>query len=153
MSDPEPTGAVSARLEALYDAYEGFDVTQTTAGVGPEEFDDVAERGDVAEVRVHVESGDGLLAVPVDVEWTRPGGVVDGERSLEAAAEGLVRRQTGVDCSIEELLRVSLVCLQCEASGEGVWELVALFGAAAESGDPAAGAAWRDGLPESSRAI
>lgn len=155
MSDRGPSGAAAARLESLYDAYEGFDVTQTTVSVAPEDFDAVRDRGDVAEVRVHVESGDGLLAVPGDDAWTRPGGVVDGERPLGAAAEALVRRQTGVECSIEELRRVSLDCLQCEATGDQVWELVALFGATAESGTPTAGAAWREGLPGpgSSRAL
>ena len=157
VSSREPYGGVSEQLQALYEANEGFDVIQTTVSVGPEEFAAGAERGDVAEVRIEVEGGDGLLAVPGDGEWTRPGGVVEGGRPLPVAAEELVRRQTGVDCTVEELHSVSLVCLQCEESGEQVWELVALFGAAVESGSgseaPAAEAVWCEGLSGSSRAF
>ena len=153
MSVRQPSGEVSAYLDSLYEEYEGFDVAQTTVGVDPEEFAAVAERGDVAEVRVRVEGADGLLAVPGDDEWSRPGGVVDDGRPLATAAEDLVRRQTGVDCTVEELRRVSLVCLQCEATGDQVWELRALFGAEAGSGTPAAEAAWRDQLPDPSAAF
>lgn len=153
MSIRQPSGEVSSSLEALYEEYEGFDVSQTTVGVDPEEFAVVAERGDVAEVRVRVEGTEGLLAVAGDDDWTRPGGVVDGDRPLAVAAEELVRRQTGVTCSVEELRSVSLVCLQCEASGDQVWELRTLFGAEAGAGTPTEGAAWREELPDSTASL
>lgn len=154
MTDRQPSGEATALLETLYEEYEGFDVTQTTVSVDPEEFDAI-DAGDVVEVRVRIEGSDGLLAVPADGEWERPGGVVpvDGERSLSSAGEELVRQQTGVDCHIEELCRVSLVCLQSEASGEKRWRVSALFSATVESGTPTAGAAWRESLPESSAAF
>jgi ADP-ribose pyrophosphatase YjhB (NUDIX family) len=151
MSGRDPSESVAAPLESLYEAHEGFDVSQTTVAVGPEEFAAVAERGGVTEVRVEVEGSDGLLAVANEGEWIRPGGVVEGERPLSVAAEELVRRQTGVECSVEELHRVALVCLQCEASEDEAWELRAIFGAAVESGAPTAGAAWCDGFAGGSR--
>ncbi|MFW5964522.1 MAG: hypothetical protein ACOCQM_06620, partial [Natronomonas sp.] len=114
MSSPD-VGGVSAYLDALYERYEGFDVQQTTVSVDSEEFESVEGRGDIAEVRVRVEGADGVLAVSGDDEWVTPGGVVE-EGSLPAAARELVERQTGVDCRIEALDRVSLVCLQCDAS-------------------------------------
>lgn len=153
MSVRQPSEDVSTYLDSLYEEHDGFDVNQTTVGVAPDEFAAVAERGDVAEVRVQVEGAEGLLAVPGDDEWTRPGGVVEGDRPLAATAEELVRRQTGVDCTVESLQSVSLVCLQCEESGDQVWELQALFTAAAESGAPSADAAWRDQLPNYSTAF
>jgi ADP-ribose pyrophosphatase YjhB (NUDIX family) len=153
MSVRQPSGEVSAYLESLYEEFEGFDVAQTTVGVDPEDFATVAERGDVAEVRVSVEGNDGLLAVPGDDEWARPGGVVAGGLALAAPPEDIVRRQTGVDCAVEELRRVSLVCLQCEATGDQVWELRALFGAEAGAGTPAADAAWREELPDPSAGL
>ncbi|QLD88493.1 hypothetical protein HWV07_05370 [Natronomonas salina] len=153
MTARQPSEGVSSYLDSLYDAYDGFDVTQTTVSVDPEEFEAVAERGDVAEVRVQVEGAEGLLAVPGDDEWARPGGLVTGDRPLDATAEELVRRQTGVDCTVEDLRKVTLLCLQCEATGDQVWELVALFEATALAGTPTAEAAWRDRLPGSSAAF
>lgn len=148
MSVRQPSETVSAHLDSLYAAFDGFDVTQTTVSVAPEEFAAVEERGDVAEVRARIESEEGLLAVPEDGEWVRPGGVVEGEDPLPEAAERLVGGQTGVDCSLEELRRVSLVSLQCEASGDQVWELKALFAGTAESGTLDDGAVWRESLPD-----
>lgn len=153
MSVRQPSEGVSSYLDSLYAKYDGFDVTQTTVTVDPEEFAAVAERGDVAEVRVQVEGAEGLLAVPGDDEWAMPGGEVAGDRPLAATAEELVRRQTGVDCAVDDLRKVTLLCLQCEATGDQVWELVALFEATARAGTPTAGAAWREQLPGSSAAF
>jgi ADP-ribose pyrophosphatase YjhB (NUDIX family) len=156
MSSPEISGGVSAYLDALYEQYEGFDVQQTTVSVDPEEFDSVDTRGDIAEVRVRVEGTDGVLAVSGDDEWVTPGGVVEAGTSLSAAASELVERQTGVDCHIEGLDRVSLVCLQCDGSDREVWQLSALFEASvddAETTAPAEGAAWRQSLSESTVAF
>lgn len=153
MSVRQPSEGVSSHLDALYEKYDGFDVDQTTVGVDPAEFEAVAGGGDVVEVRVHVEGSEGLLAVPGDDEWARPGGVVEGDRPLAATAEELVGQQTGVDCSVETLRSVSLVCLQCEETGEQAWALQALFAATAGTETPAAGAAWRDQLPSYSTAF
>ncbi len=157
MSSPDISGGVSAYLDALYERYEGFDVQQTTVSVDSEEFDSVDTRSDIAEVRVRVEGADGVLAVSGDDEWVTPGGVVEAGGSLPAAARELVERQTGVDCRIETLERVSLVCLQCDASEREVWQLSALFEASAdgdaETTTPAEGAAWRQSVSESSAAF
>lgn len=153
MSEPTPSEDVAARLEALYDAYDGFDVTQTTVTVGRSEFESVESRGDVAEVRVRVRGADGVLAVTEDDERVTPGGVVDGDGPLTDAAAELVAEQTGVDCRIEGLDRVSLACLQCEETGAEVWELSALFAAVADSQAPADGAAWCERLPDHSVAF
>lgn len=153
METASPSADISAHLDALYEEFDGFDVNQTTVSVGGEEFDERKERGDIVEVQVRVEGTDGVLAVPAEDEWAKPGGIVDGQTQLSTAAGELVRQQTAVDCQIEELIRVSLVCLQSERSGDQVWRLSALFAADAESGSPAGDAAWREQLPESSRAF
>ena len=146
--------AISAYLDRLYDAYDGFDVQQTTVTLSPGEFTSVATRGDSARVRMRVEGVDGVLAVKSDEGWSPPGGTVDTLSddwltvdptvSLEAAAPELVRRQTGVDCRVDDLLRLSLVCLQCEESNDQVWEISALFSGEPEEGTPTDNAAWRE---------
>jgi len=165
MSTREPTEAVSSHLDALYEAFDGFDVTQTTVSVDAEEFAAFEGCG-VTEVRVQVEGSEGVLAVPDGGEWAPPGGVVEGGHSLSAAAERLVRDQTGVDCTVEDLLRVSLVCLQREDEGgrpggdgdrnpDQAWELHALFSGSVrtDGAEPGSGAAWRESLPEPSAAF
>lgn len=156
MSPPGPTddvgvsddAAVAAYLDALYDGYEGFDVTQTTVSVGPAEFSEIEARGDVAEARVRVEGADGVLAVPDGDEWVSPGGVVDDAESLSDAAGRMVREQTGVDCDVEGLHRVSIACVQCEEIGDEVWELTAVFAGSAEPETPEGDATWRDSLSD-----
>ena len=155
--------AISIYLDRLYDAYDEFDVQQTTVTVSPGEFTTVATRGDSARVRVRVEGSDGVLAVRSDDGWSPPGGTVetlsddwlagDPTTSLETAAPKLVRRQTGIDCRVNDLLRLSLVCLQCEQSGDQVWEVSALFSGEPESGTPIEGAAWREHATELSVAF
>lgn len=153
MSVRQPSETVSAHLDSLYAAFDGFDVTQTTVSVGPDEFAAVEERGDTAEVRARIESERGLLAVPDGDEWRRPGGVVDGESPLSEAAERLIEGQTGIDCSLEKLRCVSLVCLQCEERDDQTWELKALFVGTAAAETPSGEAIWRESLPEMSLAL
>jgi ADP-ribose pyrophosphatase YjhB (NUDIX family) len=153
MSSSDISDDVSVYLDALYDRYDDFDVQQTTVCVDSEKFEAVADRSGLAEVRVRVEGTDGVLAVGGDDEWVAPGGVVESADSLSAAAVEFVSRQTGVDCRIENLDRVSLVCLQCETSDREVWQLSAVFDALAEAGTPSEGATWRQAVPEPSVAF
>jgi hypothetical protein len=151
MSGRHPSADVATYLDALYEHHDGFDVTQTTVSVDPEEFTEAATDGDVARVQARIEGADGLLAVPGEDGWALPNAVVD-EPSDEAAGD-VVREQTGVEPIIEALREVSLVCLQCEELGEEVWELSAVFEGVVESGTPTGEAAWREGLPEQSAAF
>lgn len=157
MSTRQSSSTVSGHLDRLSEHYDGFDVQQTTVTVGPEEFESAAERGDTAEVRVRIEGSDGVLAVRDGEGWAIPGGVVsaaDGAtHSLSAVAPELVRKQTGVECRIDDLLELSLVCLQCDVSGDQVWKLSALFAGTAEFGTPVEGATWRAHEFESSMAF
>lgn len=148
MSGRHPSDDVAAYLDALYERHDGFDVTQTTVSVDPEEFADAREQGDVARVQVHIEGTNGLLAVPNGGDWTVPEAIVE-EPSLDVAGD-IVREQTGIEPNVEALRSVSLVCLQCEELGEEVWELSAVFEGSVESGTPNEGAVWRESLPEQS---
>lgn len=148
MSGRHPSDDVAAYLDALYERYDGFDVTQTTVSVDPDEFTEAQEQGDIARVQAHVKGDDGLLAVSNGEEWTVPEAIVE-EPSLDVASD-IVREQTGVEPNIEALRSVSLVCLQCEELGDEIWELSAVFEGDVESGTPAEGVVWRESLPEQS---
>lgn len=138
---------VIARLETLYEAYDSFDVTQATVPVGDEAFE-AADRRGVVEVRVRVEGPAGVLAVPAGDEWRPPGGTVEDE-TLEVAAEGLVRRQTGVEADVEDLDAVRLVCLEHEDTEAKRRELSVLFSATPRSAAADGAAVWRDRLSPS----
>lgn len=148
MSGRHPSDDVAAYLDALYERHDGFDVTQTTVSVDPEEFTEAKQQGDVARVQARIKGADGLLAVPNGDSWTVPEAIVE-EPSLDVASD-IVREQTGVEPNIRTLRSVSLVCLQCEELGDEVWELSAVFEGDVESGTPAGGAVWRESLPEQS---
>jgi hypothetical protein len=135
------SGGVSRYLDVLYEEYDRFDVQQTTVGVDPEEFSTLEDLPDGTAVRVRVESGKGVLALPDGDEWTLPSGVLDADPVPEAVA-GLVERRTGVRCTIDGLNRVSIVCLRCETLGEEIWTLSALFSGTAVDGTPNRGAVW-----------
>jgi hypothetical protein len=66
MTDRQPPGEAAGLLDALYEEYDDFYVTQTTVSVDAEEI--AAVDGDDVEVRVRIEGSDGLLAVPGDDE-------------------------------------------------------------------------------------
>ena len=139
-----PTEWLSERLDAIYESYSGFDFRQTTVGVDDEEFEEIADRGDTASVRVRVRGPDGVLALSDDDGWSIPGGVVDSDRPLAAVAADIVRDQTGVRCRINELVRIELTCLRHEHSGGMVYELAALFDGSLVGGEPNAKTVWRD---------
>lgn len=135
--------SASRYLDALYDEYNRFDVQQTTLGVTPDEFAAIEEAPDGAELRVRIEGDEGVLSVPDGDGWTLPGGVVDAEPDRKTVSE-LVERQTGIRCEIDGLNRVSLVCLQCDAVGDELWALSALFAGTPVKGSVRNGGAWRE---------
>jgi hypothetical protein len=133
----------SQYLDVLYEEYEHFDVQQTTVGVNPHEFAALEEHPDGVAIRVRVGGEDGTLMLSDEDEWELPGGVIDAEPVPETIA-ALVERKTGVQCEIDGLDRISIVCLQCEVVGDDIWTLSALFTATAVGGSPRNGAIWRD---------
>lgn len=133
----------SRYLDVLYDEYDRFDVQQTTIGINPDEFAALEARPDGASIRIRVEGDAGVLALPDGDGWSLPGGVLETDPVPETVAT-LVRQRTGVQCEIDGLERVSIVCLQCEVIDDDIWTLSALFGATAVDGAPRDGAVWRE---------
>lgn len=133
----------SRYLDVLYDEYNRFDVQQTTVGINPEELAALEDNPEGVSIQVRIENEGGVLVLPDGDEWALPGGVLDADPFPDAVAT-LVERRTGVQCTVDGLDRVSIVCLQCEALEEDVWTLSALFAATAVGGSPRRGAVWRE---------
>jgi len=134
---------VDAYLDALYGAFDGFDVQQTTVAVNPEEFETVEAYPEGIGVRAVVDGEEGVLAVRNDGEWSLPSGVVDRDPTGGTVA-ALVESRTGLRCEIDSLRRVSIVSLQCEVVDGTVWTLSALFSGTALGGHLREDADWRD---------
>ncbi len=137
------SAGVSEYLDVLYDAYDAFDVQQTTVGVNPDEFAALEARPEGVAIRVRVKGTDGVLALSDGNERILPGVVVDAAPVPETVAD-LVERRTGVRCEIDNLDRVSTVCLQCDVVDDEVWTLTAQFTATAVGGSPRDGVVWHD---------
>jgi hypothetical protein len=137
------SGGASEYLDALYEEYEGFDVQQTTVGVDPDEFAVIADRPDGIAVRVRIEGDGGILAIPDGDDWALPGGIITADPTRETVAT-FAEGWTGVECAIDGLEHVSLVCLQCESTDEELWTISARFSATAIDGTPENGVVWRD---------
>jgi len=136
------SGDVSRYLNALYDAYDHFDVRQTTVSVDRERFEAIADRPDGIAVRVELESEGELIVRPDGDGWTLPGGVIESAPEPDAVA-GAVERWTGIDCAIDELDRVSLVGVRCDGRPR-LWIVSATFSATVTGGSPGENAVWRE---------
>ncbi|CCQ37165.1 NUDIX family hydrolase [Natronomonas moolapensis 8.8.11] len=136
------SGDVSRYLNELYEAYDHFDVRQTTIGVDRERFETVAERPDGIAVRVEVEGKEGLIARPDGDDWVLPGGVFDAAPDPRTVADA-AERWTGVQCAIDGLDQVSIVGVRCEGCAE-LWTVSATFTATATGGSPRESVVWRD---------
>lgn len=150
MSAGPSRARVTARLAQLQDAYDGFDVRQTTVSVAPTEFERAVEGSDVvARAAVRVRDAEGrYLVVPDADEWVDPGGPIATGQSIVETAVGLVQRQTGVTPHIDELDRVSIVCVNSdEPADEPLYQLHALFRASPVEGEVRGEAAWREEPP------
>lgn len=131
---------VADRLEELEEEYGQFDVRQTTVSVGADEHASAAEAPGVVDVRVRVHNDDGeVLVVDDDLPWSPVG----EETSLPVAAQEAVHEDAGVDCVVEGLERVTIVCVRGEDDADPVYRLTAEFEATAPGGEPDAAATWR----------
>ncbi len=139
---------VSEHLDVLYDEYDGFDVQQTTVGINPDEFAALGDRPNGAEIRVRIEGDEGVLALTDGNEYELPGGVVETDLRPETIV-AVIEQQTGVQCAIDGLDRVSIVCLQCAVVDDELWTLSAIFSATALDGTPEEGVVWREAPLES----
>ena len=142
---------VTARLTQLRDAYEGFEVTQTTLSADAEAFDRVCgdDRG-FTHANVLVTDGEGrsLLVESAD-GWAYPSVTVTTGQPLAETVGRAVESQTGVVPVIDGIERVAIVGINCDDDPERdpVYQLKIVFSATPGGGEPVGSAAWRENPP------
>jgi ADP-ribose pyrophosphatase YjhB (NUDIX family) len=145
---------VEERLGALEEAYASFTVNQTTLGVSQGTYDRVRDRctEGLADVYVKVsdDAGDVLL-VEREGGWEVPSVRPPASDSLEIGVTRRLAAETGVECRITDLERVTIlgVCHEDDPERGTVYRLLAVFDAEHTAGTPVSGVDWHSQLPES----
>jgi len=145
---------VADRLGALEEAYAPFPVNQTTLSVSEAAYERARERcaAGFADVYVQVYNGaDEVLLVEHDGEWVVPHAEPARSERLEGGTRRALAEQTGVECRLTALERVTILGVRHEddPQREPVYRLVAVFAAERTGGAPQEGVAWHADLPES----
>jgi hypothetical protein len=139
---------VESVLEDLEQRYGSCPVNQSTVSVSEERYADVREaepadrvgayaavHNDDAEV-LHVSDGDGAEL---------PGGRVPLDGALGGRVCQVVERQTGVECTLDGLERVTIVGIRDadDPDRETVYRVVVVFAGTHTAGRPGEGAEWK----------
>lgn len=145
---------VEARLAALEEAYPSFAVSQTTLSVSPAAYERAREQCAEGLVDVYVKvynDVDDVLLVEGDGEWVVPHAKPRSGERLEAATRRALAEQTGVECRITDLERVTILGVRSDENPgrETVYRLVTVFAAERTAGGPTSRSAWHSDLPES----
>ncbi|QLH77879.1 hypothetical protein HZS55_11470 [Halosimplex rubrum] len=131
---------VEERLVALEDEYSGFPINQTTLTVPSDAYERAGgrcERGIVdAYVQLYNDSEDVLL-VERDGEWVVPHGEPATDERVVPGTEAAIRETTGVDCSLTDLIRVTILGVRDEDDPDRppVYRLIAVFVAETDGSD------------------
>lgn len=145
---------VEERLGALEEAYASFPINQTTLSVPSNAYRRARDRCRVGVVDVYLQvyddAGDVLL-VEGDRDWVVPSVQPPTSAPLEFGVSSALAEQTGVECRITDLERVTILGVSHEGDPdrETIYRLVAVFAAEHTAGSPGPNAAWRAELPES----
>jgi ADP-ribose pyrophosphatase YjhB (NUDIX family) len=141
---------VTARFAQLRDAYEDFEVQQTTVRVDEREYEDaVGAFGGVARADVRVRNEDGeVLSVCEGDGWREPGTEVGASEPIADAACEAVHEATGVRPTVRTLDRVAIVSITGDGPDQPpVYRLHLRFEADVDAGTPGEGTAWRTDPP------
>ena len=155
---------VEERLGSLEDAYSGFPVNQTTVAVSRAAYERASQRSERGIVDAYVQlynERDDVLLVEDDDEWVVPHAEPRTDERIVADTERAVREQTGVDCTLVDLTRVTILGVRDEGDPDHppVYRMIAVFTAeadceataSADLSDVAAadGVRWHPTLPDS----
>jgi len=133
---------VEERLVALEEAYSGFPINQTTLAVPSDAYERASRRCERGIVDAYVQlynDNEDVLLVDRDGEWVVPHGEPGTGERVVPGTEAAVREVTGVECSLTELSRVTILGVRDEDDPDRppVYRLVAVF-VAETDGDGAA---------------
>lgn len=153
--DGTAADSVGEDIERLEDRFGSFPVNQTTLDVSEACYESARERAGAEEldVYVRVRNDDGeVLHVGGDEGGSVPQCVSGPNEPLSAAVTRTVRTETGVECAVDDVARVTITGVRDEddPDAEAIYRLVALVDARHERGR-ARGAEWRPddaALPE-----
>ena len=148
---PSSRDRAEAALRSLREAYDSFDVHQTSVALEPAAYDTVLGDGLVyAAIRVENDAGE-VLAME-NGGWREPRVRFDheeGTNPVETARSALVD-STGVVCRMTDLRTVSVLTIhdEMDVSRSPKFALDVRLSGRYEDGDPGDGLAWRDGVGE-----
>lgn len=151
--DSQSSDWLEAHLSHLHSKFPGFAFRQTTVSVSPADFEKLDGRGNMATVYARIMGSNGVLAVPNNRDWRDPGGIVKQTESLTDAAITYVKKQTGIECRLEDVQRANLICIKNDAGDGSVLELSVIFEGTSTGGTISEDAAWRESVPEMPSAI
>ena len=155
---------VEERLGALEEDYSGFPVNQTTIAVSRAAYERASERCEDGIVDAYVQlynERDDVLLVEDDDEWVVPHGEPRTDERIVAGTERAVREQTGVECTLDDLSRVTILGVRDEDDPDRppMYRMITVFSAetdceAVASADPSEvattdGSRWHPTLPDS----
>jgi len=126
-------------IELLQEHHGPFPVNQTTLSLSPEAYHDAVKRATdgVADVYIRVHNDDGeVLHVETDGRRRVPRCVGESAKPLADRACRAVQEATGIDCVIDEIVRVTIAGVRNaeDPEAETVYRLLVLFDAAHDSG-------------------
>ena len=141
-------------IESLQQRHGPFPVNQTTLSLSPAAYRDAAERArdGFADVYVRVENDDGeVLHVQGEDRRRVPRCVGGSEKPLTERARDAVADATGVSCTIDEIVRVTIAGVRNaeDTDAETVYRLLVLVDAVYDGGQTERGIwAAESAIPE-----
>jgi hypothetical protein len=134
-----PRDVIGEGIDSLQRHHGPFPVNQTTLSLAPEAYRDAVERASdgFADVYVRVENDDGdVLHVQTDGRSRVPRCVGRSTKPLAERARNAVREATGVQCVIDEIVRVTIAGVRNAANSDAdtVYRLLVLFEASHAAG-------------------
>ena len=146
-SDGSTNDRVGRGIDRLEESFGSFPVNQTTLGVAGADYETARRRADAGliDIYVRVRNEDGaVLHVCGDEALSVPRCVHGPDEVLSGAISECIRDETGVDCTVDDVARVTIAGVHDEADPDAhtVYRLIVLLDADHERGTPD-GAVWK----------
>lgn len=146
-SDGTMQNRVGECIERLEERFGSFPINQRTIGTSESNYEAVRERADAGtmDVYVRIHDDDGEVVHVHDEDNLSVSRCTKGtEESLAAIIDEAVATETGVDCTVDDVVRVTIAGINNEADPDAptVYRLIVLVDAEYDGGTPD-GAIWQ----------